>query len=308
MLAHDLPVAAFYVNWVGRTVRQVKEESALRRALGAKVSREPVGSGADAQRRRRELIAFVEAEVQAGRLALTPPQPTPLGWRIANLAHAIAIPLAGLVVLPFLIVLSPLLVPHLRKLETSDPEICPRPPLDTVQGMQQLEDRDVTNQFTALGLVKPGLFRRWLETALLVATQYVARHVCTRGHLARVQTIHFARWAFLDDKVRMVFTSNYDGGHEAYMDDFINKVGWGLNIAFSSGIDYPRTEWLVRKGARREQFFKNYQRRHQLPTQVWYRAYPGLALTDIARNQRIREGLQRAHMTDAQALEWLKLL
>ena len=126
--------------------------------------------------------------------------------------------------------------------------------------------------------------------------------------LIRVQTIHFARWVFIDGKTRVVFCSNYDGGHEAYMDDFINKVAWGLNLVFSNGLGWPKTDWLIKRGARREQSFKYYQRRHQLPTQVWYKAYPGLTLLDIRRNQRIREGLQQASVSDDEALEWLKLL
>ena len=65
---------------------------------------------------------------------------------------------------------------------------------------------------------------------------------------------------------------------------------------------------MIRGGARIEQRFKYFQRRHQVPTQVWYKAYPSLALVDLKRNQRIREGLERAEMTDAQALAWLKLL
>ena len=50
----------------------------------------------------------------------------------------------------------------------------------------------------------------------------------------------------------MVFASSYDGGHQAYMDDFINKVAWGLNLVFSSGVGWPRTDWLLLRGARRE--------------------------------------------------------
>ena len=146
------------------------------------------------------------------------------------------------------------------------------------------------------------------KPGLLTLIDYTCRHVFTCGFLARVQTIHFAFWAFLDDKRRLVFTSNYDGGHEAYMDDFINKVAWGLNLAFSHGVGWPRTRWLVARGARIENKFKNYQRRHQLPTQVWYRAYPGLALVDLKHNQRIREGLELASVTDAQAQAWLRLL
>jgi hypothetical protein len=308
MQAHQHRLAANYINWVGRTVRQVKEESALQRALAAKVPRTLLASGAQAQQLRRELIDFVDAEVSAGRLGLTPPEPTPLHWHIAKLLHLIAIPLAGLILLPFLIVLSPLLIFILRTKENSDAEICPPQDRAVLLELQHLEDYDVANQYTAIGSVKPGLFRRWLVMALLTLINYTCRHVFTRGFLARVQTIHFAFWAFLDDKRRLVFTSNYDGGHEAYMDDFINKIAWGLNLAFSHGVGWPRTRWLVARGARIENKFKHYQRRHQLPTQVWYRAYPGLALVDLKRNQRIREGLELVHVTDTQAQAWLRLL
>jgi hypothetical protein len=308
MQAHRCQLAASYINWVGRTVRQIKEESALRRALATRVPRAlPLPAGG-AQQLQRELIDFVDAEVGAGRLALTPPEPTPLRWRIAKLAHLLAVPLAGLILLPFLIVLSPLLVFILRRKENHDPEICPRPDRAALLELQELEDFDVTNQYTAIGSVKPGLFRRWLVTALLVLIAYTCRHVFTHGFLARVQTIHFAFWAFLDDKRRVVFTSNYDGGHEAYMDDFINKVAWGLNLVFSNGVGWPRTRWLVARGARIENKFKYYQRRHQLPTQVWYNAYPGLALVDLRRNQRIREGLKLTSVSDSEAQAWLRLL
>ena len=306
--AHQRPLAANYINWVGRTVRQVKEESALRRALAAKVPRAPLASAAQAQQLRRELIDFVDAEVSAGRLGLTPPDPTPLRWQIAKLLHLVAIPLVGLIVLPFLIVLSPLLIFTLRTKENSDAEICPPPDRAVLLELQHLEDHDVSNQYTAIGSLKPGLFRRWLATVLLVLIDYTARHIFTRGFLARVQTIHFAFWAFLDDKRRLVFTSNYDGGHEAYMDDFINKVAWGLNLAFSHGVGWPRTRWLVARGARIENRFKHFQRRHQLPTEVWYKAYPGVTLVDLKRNQRIREGLEPVNVTDGQALAWLRLL
>ncbi len=308
MMAHDLPVAVNYVNWLGRTVRQIKQESALQRVLSAKVPRNAIGSGADAQRVRRDLIAFVDAEVRAGRVTLTPPEPTPLGWEMAKLVHAIAIPLAGLIALPLIIVLLPFVIILLRIREMSDPEICPRPDPQALQELRRLEDRDVSNQFSALGSVKPGLFRRWLLIFVLLLTDYACRHIFNRGHLGRVQTIHFARWVFIDNKSRMVFASNYDGSHEAYMDDFVNKVAWGLNLTFSHGIGWPRTEWLIKRGARHEKNFKYFQRRHQIPSQVWYKAYPGLTLTDLARNQHIREGLERASVTDAQALAWLRLL
>jgi hypothetical protein len=80
------------------------------------------------------------------------------------------------------------------------------------------------------------VFRRWLLSGLLVLLDYASRYVFTHGFLARVQTIHFARWVFLDDKARIFFASNYDGSHQAYMDDFINKVARGPNQIFSNGV------------------------------------------------------------------------
>lgn len=308
LLAHDLPVAASFVNWVGRTVVQIREESALQRALTARVPRGSLSSGAEAQQRRSELIAFVNGKVGDGQLSLTPPKPTPVGWRIARIVNAIAIPAAALILAPVLILVSPFLIWKLRKLEKTDPELCPRPTLASLQALERLEDFDVTNQYTALGSLKPGGLRRGLLSTLLVLVQYLSRHVFCRGYLARVQTIHFARWVFLDGKTRMFFASSYDGGHEAYMDDFIDKVAWGLNVLFSNGVGWPRTDWLLARGARREHLFKYYQRRHQVPTEVWYKAYPGLTLSELERNQRIREGLQRGRSSDARTLAWLRLL
>jgi hypothetical protein len=308
MHRHDRPLAASFVNWVGRSVVQIKQESALQRALSSRVARGSLACAAAARQQRVELIDFVKSEIRAGRLALTPPPPTPLKWRIAQIANAITVPLVALMALPFLVLLSPLLIFQLRERETTDPEICPRPTFSLLGELQRLEDFDVTNQYTAFGSLKPGWFRRALVSVLLVLVEYFCRHVYTHGFLGRVQSIHFARWAFLDDKLRMVFASSYDGNHEAYMDDFINKVAWGLNLLFSNGIGWPHTDWLLARGARREHLFKYFQRRHQVPTQVWYKAYPGLTLIDIDRNQRIRQGLESPHLRDAQALAWLRLL
>lgn len=308
MLANDKPIAASYVNWVGRTVLQIKQESALQRVLAAKLDRRPLASEAEAQHRRRQLLELVEEEIAAGRLALTPAEPTPSGWWLAKITNAIVGALFAVLAAPFLILLAPLLILALRRREKNDPEICPRPDPDSLVELHRLEDYDVTNQYTALGSLKPGKFRLWVVSLVLMAIQYTCRHIFTRGYLARVQTIHFARWVFLDDKTRVLFTSNYDGGHQAYMDDFINKVAWGLNIVFSSGLGWPQTDYLIKRGARREDRFKYYQRRHQLSTQVWYKAYPGLTLNNLQRNALIRRGLERRRMNDAQALAWLQLL
>ena len=142
---------------------------------------------------------------------------------------------------------------------------------------------------------------------MLYAINYVTRHVFNHGNLAGVKTIHFARWVFLDGKRRVVFASNYDGSLENYMDDFIDKIAWGLNIVFSNGFGYPRTRWLIADGARDELAFKDFLRLHQIPTRVWYSAYGSLTSANIANNERIRAGLHGDAGRDA-AQRWLQTL
>ncbi|MEO6397709.1 MAG: hypothetical protein ABIP13_04510, partial [Tepidiformaceae bacterium] len=128
-----------------------------------------------------------------------------------------------------------------------------------------------------------------------------------RGVLTGVKSIHAARWVFLDDYHQMVFSSNYDGSLENYMDDFIDKVSWGLNAVFSNGVGYPRTNWLVRNGATDEQAFKSYIRTKQRVSEVWYTAYGDLTTLNIANNARIRAGLH-GQLTEAAAATWLRTL
>lgn len=143
----------------------------------------------------------------------------------------------------------------------------------------------------------------------LFLLNYASRHIFNKGYLTRVRTIHFARWVLLDDKRRVLFASNYDGDLESYMDDFINKVGWGLNLVFSNGVGWPRTRWLIKEGAEHEQRFKYYLRRHQYHTDVWYKAYPDLSAVDLDRNTRIRQGLFKSSFRSQKSLQdWLDMI
>jgi hypothetical protein len=72
-------------------------------------------------------------------------------------------------------------------------------------------------------------------------------------------------------------------------------------------VDYPRTNWLIHDGARDEMAFKLFIRAHQMPTQVWFSAYPNLTALNIENNARIREGLSGV-MTAAATEAWLRRL
>jgi hypothetical protein len=303
---HDLPIATGYVNWRGRTVRQVREEARLRQVLSAYAdSRASALHGLPAEQLRLHLRQFVEGETAAGRLTLTPPEPTPWSAKIGNAVHLVGVGLLLGLLLPLVALL---VIFRIRPLEKTDPVFAPRPVPKHAADLAVIEDREVTNQFTAMGSLKPGLARQWVLRYILWVIEWTARHLYTRGRLARVRTIHFARWVFLDDKKRILFASNYDGSLDSYMDDFINKVYFGLNVVFSNGIGYPTTRWLLADGAWDEQKFKYFLRRHQLPTDVWYNAHPSMTAVELERNSRIRQGLQAAALSGQAAREWIQLL
>jgi hypothetical protein len=309
MKRHRAPAIASYVNWRGRTVRRIREEAGLKDALEAFIRSQPaVFTGLPARKIALMLQQFVQAETSAGRLTLSAEAPTPIGWRIRNALHLIGVPLLLLLALPLLILIAPILLFRLRHLETTDAELCGRVDQAHSDALALREDHDVSNQFTAMGSLKPGLVRLWTLVGVLKTVDYAARHLVRPGRLGRIRTIHFARWVFLDGNERMVFFSNYDGTVESYMDDFINKTGFGLNAVFSNGIGYPKTNWLVRDGCADEESYKNFLRRHTLPTQVWYKAYPGLTAIDLERNRRIREGLSSVATSDREARDWVALL
>jgi hypothetical protein len=309
MKQHETPSAATYVNWRGRTVRRIREEAALKKALEEYLEgHAPALTGIPQREIFSKLQQFVNAEKSAGRLTLSEDSPTPMGWWVRNALHLVGGPLLFLLALPLLIVGAPIFLILLRRLEKTDVELCGRVDQAYSDALASLEDRDVSNQFTAMASRKPGLVRLWTLMGILASVDYAARHIVRRGRLGRIRSIHFARWVLLDGRNRGVFFSNYDGTVESYMDDFINKAGFGLNAIFSNAIGYPRTNWLVRDGCADEQEYKNFLRRHTLPTQVWYKAYPGLTAIDLERNRRIREGLESSSMSEQETREWVALL
>ncbi len=305
IVRHLVTPSASYGNWRGRTVRQIREEASLYEALRGYVAANTT------KRSAREIHegarAFVERERAGGSLSLSPEAPTPAAWRWANLAHLVAVPLLLVVVAIPLAIVAIFVAIRLRALERSDPELCDRPSADHVASLSVFEDHDVTNGFSAIGSLKPGALRLWLAAFVLWIVDYTTRHIFTRGRLARVHTIHFARWVFIDGGRRLMFCSNYDGSLDSYMDDFINKVAFGLNLVFSNGIGYPRTRWLALDGAKDEGKFKNFLRRHQFPNDVWYNSHPGLTAFDLQRNQRVRAGIE-SRLGDGEVHTWAALL
>ena len=303
------PANAAYVNTRGRTVRRIREEAALQHVIVSHLASHASSfEGLPSREIHAQLKRFVEAEKSAARLTLSDEEPTPVGWQIRNILHLIGMPLLLLLVSPLLILMAPFYLFQLRRLEKTDLESYIIDDDDHFDTLAESEDHDVTNPYSALGTLKPGLLRLMTLRGVLLVIDYATRHIIQAGRLGRVRTIHFARWVLIGGTERLGFFSNYDGGNESYMDDFINKLGFGLNIFASNGIGYPRTDWLLLGGSADERRFKEFQRRHTVLTQVLYKAYPGLTAVDLERNTRIRRGLESSSLSEQEAREWLALL
>jgi hypothetical protein len=301
---HFVDADAVYVNTLGRTLEDVRREDALREAIVAFLD-DPANDWSDMRPER--IRAAVQDHVNT-RPELEWAQRPPDGPGAAELARRLAglagLPLALLALAPLAVPVLPLWFAGLLAHELTDDATHVRPSDAHVRALAELEDRISHNQFSAVGMLKRGLLRRVTADVLLRLLDYGTSNLFNQGDLTGVRTIHFARWVFIDGRRRLLFASNYDGSLESYMDDFIDKVAWGLNAVFSNGYGYPRTTALIFGGAKREQEFKDFLRRHQVPTQVWYSAYPHLTAANIANNARVREGLH-GELSAAECERWL---
>ena len=156
-----------------------------------------------------------------------------------------------------------------------------------------------------MGSLKPGLARRWVLSYILWVIEWTRATLYTKGRLARVRTIHFARWVFLDGKKRILFASNYDGSLDSYMDDFINKVGFGLNVVFCNGIGYPHDALAAcRRGLGRAEV-QIFSAPPSTADRGLVQRAPGMTAIELERNSRIRQGLEAAALSEEAAREWV---
>lgn len=215
--------------------------------------------------------------------------------------------------LPLLLIIGILLcllLSRLRWFEQRDSEIAEKTVSNEIKEISYLaaqEDRIVQNQLSHLVVLKPFLFRRIIQRVGLWVLNQAAIHIYNKGRLGDIETIHFARWATIDNDRRMIFFSNFDGSWESYLGDFVDRAARGLNLAWANSALFPRTNHLLWGGAQTEALFKKYTRTNQLETQVWYSAYKKLTVKNILNNYQIAAGLG-VNMNEEECKKWLKRL
>lgn len=133
---------------------------------------------------------------------------------------------------------------------------------------------------TALTPIIPGR-RGQLQQVLAMLRERIASGGPTP--LEEIGTVHFARWVVLPDDQdggQLLFTSNFDGPWHDYIEDFAAQAATSFDAIYSNCVGWPE------RGARDIDAFKAYIREHELPADVYYRAYP------MATVQQVKAGLK----------------
>lgn len=300
-----IPYRAFYVGTTWRSVRQIREEAKLRNRLNEELDR--MRSKPTTALATHRALREAASQDPALAWALEPPPPrTPNTFFVVVLA-AIVAAIVVLATLPIWL----LLFGFLRWKESVDAkhddpsgQEALRRAREITNEMAGQEDHLIQNQLTHLVDIKRGAFRAFVLWAVHTAVNFLARHLYNRGHLGGIPSIHFARWVMLEEGCRVLFFSNYDGSWESYLGDFIDRAASGLTAVWSNTRRYPKTFFLLGRGARDEERFKTWARAQQIATQVWYSAYPELSVQNILNNTELRNGLAKATLSESEARAW----
>lgn len=289
-----------YIGAPGRSLQQIKNESRLRNYLRDYLDSLALKGGSAKEiheKLRKKVLSKPEFE-----FVKTPVKMPQINW-----FGMLLIGLVLLVLLP-VVILWILMVQFfyerkdevftLKRSQLND---------QALSTLETYEDLYNQNQFTQLVEMKPGKVRLITIKGMFLLANGLIRFFFVKGKLMGIPTIHFARWVIFDDNKRVLFFSNFDGSWQQYLGDFIDKSGWGLTGIFSNTKVFPKTKFLLTGGAYDEEHFLAWSRHSQLPTDVWYCAYPGLSIKNVNNNTLIRTQLMK-NLSEKQAVKFLQLL
>jgi hypothetical protein len=140
-----------------------------------------------------------------------------------------------------------------------------------------------TQALTALAPIIPGR-RQQLQHVLAE----VGRRIAAGGPspLDVIGTVHFARWVVLPDGAdggSLLFTSNYDGSWDTYIEQFATDAAQSFDAIYSNCEGWPAG------GATDIEGFKAFIRSRELPSDVYYRAYPTATVRDVKSALRLKQ-------------------
>jgi len=161
---------------------------------------------------------------------------------------------------------------HVRRIETSA-AVAPAPPAP-LPGVDLSLETQVQN---ALNLYLP-LKNPTQMPALLAMLQ--SAHAQVAEALTSLHYVHFARFLPMPDGSALWVITEYDGGLQNYVMDFVAVLG----DAFNAILDYVKgaPPLPVERHARE---FVGFVRAHNIPAPAWS-AYPSVTVIDILRTAR----------------------
>ena len=276
--------SAFFAGAPGRTLVQIRKENELRNYIWNFLHDSKWGNQSAVQIHKtiRDNVS-AKTEFQWARQKAPLPSENWLGLALLGLIL--------LVLLPFILIW--IIVIHFRYETTDKPLGLTPSQIDGAhtRNLEEYEDFHNQNQFTQLLIMKPQKMRLITLQGLMLFAKSLINNLFVRGKLMGIPTIHFARWLMMDGDRRMLFFSNFDGSWQQYLGDFIDKSGWGLTGIWSNTENFPRTKFLFAGGAYDEEHFLAWSRYYQIPTAVWYCAYPNLSIKNVMNNTYIRNEL-----------------
>lgn len=149
--------------------------------------------------------------------------------------------------------------------------------------------------------------RLWLPLVFLYARLFPK----SRGTLARLSFIHFARWTLVRripyngppqpahklNYAHLFFESNFNGGWEEYIDAFSYILTTGMTTFWGSSYGFPKPLPTAP--------FKDYIRRNEIVANHFYSAYPEATTTMVLAALEVGEKLdplrKRAAAMDPEA-------
>jgi hypothetical protein len=144
----------------------------------------------------------------------------------------------------------------------------------------------VQNEMTILAEVIPA---RWARMQIgLTGSALLTRYGYPPGEFAGVGSLHWFAWSVIDHGRRLLFASTFDGSWQNYMQDFINKLIWGLDAIYGNTRDYPAagmkdivafTEWILQ---------------HEYPAKALYSAYPQETVMNLITDRTLSREVGRS--------------
>ncbi|MDX1545843.1 MAG: hypothetical protein R3247_02575 [Rhodothermales bacterium] len=332
--AHALPHDVFYVGAHRRTLAQILHEARLHAAIQDFVDGRDWRGTEPAEVRRAIQHYVFEERGDAFAWARTPPPP-PVNrlrcfarrfwWVLVGAGFALAIVLAVLFTrlalgwllvpaviagLPLVAALAALLVVRVKEARENwafrtDPVLPYRRADDYPE---RPDPRQPQTPLTHVAAVRPGRIRHATLRFVLWGVEAMCRCRYTRGMIAGIRTIHFARWVRVDGGRRLIFLSNFDGSWINYLAETSDDLAAGpLTALWSNTEGFPPTRWLFHDGARDVDRFAAWTAAGEALTQDWYCAYPALSLFNIDNNTALRHGLSPEVDLDDDGLRlWLR--